>query len=106
MPDLVNIEGGEIVIRVKIDALPIAVGFLQDLTKYDEKSGEFFEARVTDPRVLAEEIVRALRQEQEDGTTPIHEMFDAAVGEAVEQGAEGIVLHGDEGYDAAPKVAL
>lgn len=43
-----------------------------------------------DVDIFAAEILAELLREEEDGTTPIHRMLDAAAVEAIEQGAEGI----------------
>lgn len=40
--------------------------------------------------MFAKEVVRELNSEDEEGTTAIHKMFDAAFIEAIEQGAEGV----------------
>jgi hypothetical protein len=36
-------------------------------------------------------ILQYLEQEEEDGTTPIHRLFDAVANEALEQGADGFL---------------
>ncbi|WP_368163022.1 hypothetical protein [Aeromonas sp. s6] len=45
---------------------------------------------VTDPAVFAGEVVSVLKQEEEDGSTLIHGMFDKAASIAADQGAEGL----------------
>jgi hypothetical protein len=56
--------------------------------------------RVTDAETFAKAVVHELNNEQEDGTTPIHELFDACMYEAIDQGAEGVEEHPDqEGED-------
>lgn len=49
--------------------------------------------KVKDPEAFAAELVAALNDEDEQGSTMIHKMFDAAINEALEQGAEGIEDH-------------
>ena len=44
---------------------------------------------ISDPAVFATEIVRALEDEEEDGTTLVHRMLDAAAVTALENGALG-----------------
>lgn len=46
--------------------------------------------RVTDKAAFADAIVEALDREEEDGTTPLHRLFDAAMLAAIEDGAEGV----------------
>ncbi len=45
--------------------------------------------RVTEALVAADDILRELRREQEDGTTVVHEMLDRAALAAWENGGEG-----------------
>ena len=77
------IEDDQIVIRVSIAAIPDAVRAGVDLLAIDPPF------KVTDPVLFAPELIRALNDEDEEGTTPIHRLFDAAAIAAFEQGAEG-----------------
>lgn len=45
---------------------------------------------LTDPAAFAKDLLRSLHSEDEEGTTVIHRMFDEAINDAIEQGAEGI----------------
>lgn len=74
------IEGDEIVIRFVIPFLPLIF----------DGSPLGPEFKVTDPNAFARDVVSELNREEEDGTTPVHRMFDAVLTEAVEQGAEGV----------------
>lgn len=74
------IEGGDIVIRVAISALPLIAEAPMAGTDY----------KVTDAEVFAVDLVRELNREEEDGTTRIHRLFDGAIEEAIDQGAEGV----------------
>jgi hypothetical protein len=77
------IEGGDIVIRVAIEALPNAVKYGSDLMAIDPP------LKITNAKVFAKELVSALNEEDEDGSTPIHKLFDQGVMDAAEAGAEG-----------------
>lgn len=79
---LVEIVGNEIVIRVPLDALPVAASAAW-------ASRSLRELNVTDIPVFASELVNQLRQEKENGDTLVTDMLDAAVIRAVEWGAEG-----------------
>lgn len=81
MLDLAAIDGNEIVIRVKISALKTA------FEAHPNGIAEDF--RITSLRTAAESLVRCLNREEEDGTTPVHRLFDDAFDEALEQGEEG-----------------
>jgi hypothetical protein len=78
------IRRGRIVIDLEIDGLPavyeggVDCGYIEPGFK------------VTDPRTFARDVVRALNHEDEQGTTAIHRLFDAAFGCAIEDGAEGV----------------
>jgi hypothetical protein len=78
------IEKGEIVIRIAIDVLPSAYQAGIDIGAIEPGF------KITNARKFAPEVVRALNDEDEEGTTPIHRLFDAACEEAIEQGAEGV----------------
>ena len=90
------IEDGVIVIRLAVDAIPSAVRGGVDMMAIDPPF------RVTNAKAFAKDVVRALNDEDEDGTTPIHRMFDAAFNEAAEWGADGIETeddtYEDDGY--------
>ena len=82
---LASIEGEEIVIRVPIGAIATAA-----VVSFDEAFGfEQHDFRITDAAVFAPAMVDALNDEEEDGTTPIDKLLDAAVIAAMEAGAEG-----------------
>lgn len=84
------IENGMIVIRIPLDNLPMILegGWL--CNAYDTRW------KITDGVVAAKEIVHALNHEDEEGSTPIHKLFDAAINEALEQGAQGIEEHEEQ----------
>lgn len=46
--------------------------------------------KVTDLDAFAKDLLHELNREEEDGTTPIHRMFDSVIEKAIEQGAEGV----------------
>lgn len=86
------IEDGYIVIRIQIDALPIIVEGAVSLGNLDPM-------KITDAAAFAKDLVETLNNEDEQGTTLIHEMFDEAIGEAADQGAQGWEEMPDEAGD-------
>lgn len=83
--EMACIEGDDIVIRVPIAALADAAK-----VAFDEQYGfEEHDCRVSDPKQAAEAVVRALNDEDEEGTTPVHTLLDKAVISALEEGEEG-----------------
>lgn len=85
----VAIEDDAIVIRCPLKTLKIASGHAFDLV-----FGHPHAYRVNDVEAFGREVVDQLNKEQEDGTTPVHLMFDSAMQEVVEQGGLSI-----DGYD-------
>lgn len=84
------IEDGCIVIRVPVQNLPAVVEGSWAAGGMDTRF------KVTDPDAFAKDLVIELNQENDIGTTRIHKMFDRAIEEAINQGAEGIEEHEDQ----------
>ena len=82
-----RIEKGEIVIRVPVAYLQVIADGAHAL------NGLSMRWKITDPKMFAREIVRSINNEDEQGTTPFHKMFDAAMEHAIEYGAEGVEEH-------------
>lgn len=89
------IEGGVLTIRIGVGVLAHVIKFNPDLVEYDEKTGEWHEPEITDPDKFAVEILHAIEDESEDGTTLVHLVLDTAAMNAIENGAEGIRLPSD-----------
>lgn len=78
------VRDGVLEIRIAVAMLPVALRGAYDAGGMDQRF------KVTDADKFAHEVARALNDEEEDGTTPIHSMFDAAFQSAIENGAEGV----------------
>jgi hypothetical protein len=78
------IRDGVVEIRFPITALPLALSGACDLQAIEPRY------EVTDAELFAKALVRELNKDDEQGTTRIHRMLDAAMEEAIEQGAEGV----------------
>lgn len=91
----VEIEDGELVIRVSLGALALATTLSPGLSDvaYDDE-GEERTITITDPVAWAGEVRSALLREEEDGTTLVHRMLDQAFSNALESGGEGIHIPG------------
>jgi hypothetical protein len=76
------IEDGAIVIRVPIANLQAIMDGGFACAAYDKRY------QVTNPEGFAVEIAHELNNEDEEGSTPIHKLFDAAINEALNQGAQ------------------
>lgn len=82
-------------IAVENDALTIRIGaqtLLHALSGIDYL-GEF---EITDPETALIDLVRALKCEEEDGSTPVHRMLDTAFIDAVEHGSLAVTFEDDE----------
>jgi len=84
------IEDGNIVIRVAFSALPMVVEGAWTTGALDIRF------KITNTEEFADDLVHELNNESEDGTTRIHQLFDGAIREALEQGARGIEEHEDQ----------
>jgi len=80
----VEIVDDRLVISIGVGLLAFAVQAASDVSGW---SDEFY---IYDPAKFADEVARQLQSEEEDGTTPVHRLLDAAALEALEQGADGI----------------
>lgn len=81
----VELIDGRLVIAIGIEALMTAV-----------RGGDYWddeEMSILNANALAASILHELEAEQDDGTTPVHLMIDAAAKEAINQGSLAI------GYD-------
>jgi hypothetical protein len=95
-----RIVGKQLVISIGIDTLAHAlrVGPVGgEITRDDEHPDGWDESklRVTDPAVFAKEVVHALMDEAEDGSSPVTNLLDRAFRDAIENGAEGIYIRGE-----------
>ncbi len=90
------IEDRCIVIRVPVEVLPTVVDGGWMLGIFDVRK------RVTNVAVFAKELVRALNDEDERGTTRVHRCFDDAINFAIEQGYEGLEDNPDQSEGAKP----
>ena len=86
-----KIEGDEIVMRMKIDALPAAWmsgPFIEN--EYDPEDEENIPPSITDPYVFAPDLLVELNYTDEAGTSLAMECFDKAMERAIENGADGV----------------
>jgi len=95
LPELVTIEGDDIVIRVTPTALKFATERGPALELWDDEAGRFRKVEVTDLPAWRRGVLRALRDEEENGDTPVHLLLDAALRHALEHGEPGISIEGN-----------
>lgn len=88
-PLVTEIEDGELRIRIGIDTLKFSAENSPDdrICWFDEESGEFVAHEITDACQFAQDVLRELNREEEDGTTPLHICIDNAIVGAIEDGS-------------------
>lgn len=91
----VEIIDGRLNVSIGVDALMIAVKGGPTWTDQEEEERGW---KITSDDGFAADIAHELQDEEEDGTTLVHIMFDAAIERAIEQGSLNI----DFGEDDAP----
>jgi hypothetical protein len=69
-----------IVIRVPFSVLP-------DALKQNPRDDSYYDVTVNDVSDFAQDVIRALNREEEDGTTPVHELLDKALASAIDDGS-------------------
>ena len=86
-----KIENGALVIRVGIGTLAHAFHFNLDNNLRNDETKDFVQTwKVVNPVQFAKDVMVEIDREEEDGTTPLHRLFDKACMDAVNQGSEGI----------------
>lgn len=60
---------------------------------------------VSDPALFAAEVLRALQDEDEEGTTAVHRLFDAAISAVSESGGEGLDVDAMEAIEYEERAA-
>lgn len=81
------IKDGALCISVKIEDLHQVLEGAWAMNALDQRY------KVTDAKAFAEELCTQLNEEDEQGTTLVHRMFDKAIVNAIEWGGEGFDVH-------------
>lgn len=80
---IVQLVGGYLMISIGIETLAHAIKMSPELEEYGVIT-------ITNTKLFAEKMVKAIEREDENGTTPIHTLFDEAARYLIEYGEEGI----------------
>ena len=86
-PLVVEIADDMLVIKLGIETLRMCCD--HNPAFYDGESGRQMYT-VTDPKAFASEVCRMLESEEEDGSTLVTKMLDAAMEDAIDDGCEGV----------------
>lgn len=93
------IEKEVLVISIGVKTLAAATENCSALERFYEfgpKMGQFEGPKVFDPALFAAAVLDELEREEEDGTTPVHVLLDAAAEAAIQNGADGVKMPTDE----------
>lgn len=83
-------------ISIGVDILASAFDFSEFAKQFSSDLGEEVQLfKVEDPVAFAKDVKNELEREEEDGTTPVHKLLDAACEAAVENGSEAVLEHPD-----------
>ena len=80
----------ELTVKVEDNQLKITIGIAIMAFAVQSQDAWPEDQEVKDLDVFAKSMVRQLTREEEDGTTPVHRMLDAAANEVLEQGDDGV----------------
>lgn len=90
-------ESGRAVIRDGAIVIRIPLSYLPQIVEGAWGTGNLHpRMKIMNVDEFAADLVSELDREEEDGSTRIHRMFDAAINEAINQGAFGIEEHEDQ----------
>ena len=100
MPLRFRLSHGCLTISIGVDTLAIAARNAPEIERlfvWSDKTATYDESRfrITDPHKFAEEVVRQLNDEEDDGSTMFTRMMDTAFLAAIENGAEGVEITDD-----------
>jgi hypothetical protein len=92
----VTIEGVEVVIRVGIERLAWCFEHGEGNTEYDEKRRDYIKQyEVIDNLQFAKDVIDAMQDEEDDGTTPFLAFLDHMYEKALDMGAQGVEESGE-----------
>lgn len=88
----VRVVSSRLVISIGVETLAHAIETSPDdrLSPHNDETREFEHHTVTDPVMFAQEMVRALTAEEEDGTTVVYRLLDDAANNAIDNGAVSV----------------
>jgi hypothetical protein len=92
LTDMVTLEDGSLTIRLSPDQLSAAVTTSPRTAFFVPDDGTRCKVTVTDRDQLAAAVLDALRHQDENGRTPVHELVDLAVSEIVSRRAPGLQI--------------
>lgn len=93
-PLTVKVEDGALVIRIGVQTLAHAVTYADWANPYDEKADDYLrDFAIVDAPQFAADVMHAMLDEREDGSTPLSDFLDKTSQAAIDEGSLG--LHED-----------
>ncbi len=90
-PLTARVTSGKVVIEIGVETLAHAASYAEWANRYDAESGDYLrDFAITDPSVFAKEVVRAMLDERENGSSPLSDFLDKAMQDALDDGADGV----------------
>jgi hypothetical protein len=91
----VTIEDGRLVIAIGVQTLAHATAFSEWANPFDEAADDYIRTfAIEDAPQFAKDVVSAILDEREDGSTPLSDFLDKMAEAAIEDGSLG--LHEDD----------
>jgi hypothetical protein len=90
-PLSVEVKNGRLVISIGTDVLAHAVRYSDWANPYDENANDYIRTfEVTNTEQFAQDVMRAMLREREDGSTPLSDFLDKSSESAVDDGSEAV----------------
>jgi hypothetical protein len=76
-------------LKIEINDSKLVISIGLDILKYALENGDNWDGKITNIKGFAIDMINDhLNNEDEQGTTPVHILFDEAARQAIEQGSE------------------
>lgn len=90
-PLRVSVRGGRLVVEIGVDLLAHALKFAEWAIRHDDARDDYVQPYiVVDAVELANDVMHAMLNEREDGSSPLSDFLDAMTQAAIEDGSLGV----------------
>jgi len=91
-----KVQGNEVVIRIGINTLAFAHNHADWNRPWDDVRNDYIQQwKVADPNQFAKDFVNELQSEEEDGSTPLTELFDRICQNTTNEGTIAVEICGE-----------
>jgi len=99
-PLTVEVKDGRLTISIGVNVLAHAVSYSDWASPFDEKANDYIRTfAITDAEEFARDVLHAMLDEREDGSTPLSDFIDKASEAAVDDGSlateDARIKHGE-----------